>query len=151
MSEKKITFEPTPRQQDAITASGGSIIVSAAAGSGKTRVLVQRVIRHLTEERIPADRLLILTFTNTAAAEMKTRIADALDQLIEEEPDNDFYRRQQLLLSGADICTIDSFCSKMVKENFFRLIFSSFFWFCPRASSIWQRKNCARSACTSCA
>ena len=121
MSEKKITFEPTPRQQDAITASGGSIIVSAAAGSGKTRVLVQRVIRHLTEERIPADRLLILTFTNTAAAEMKTRIADALDQLIEEEPDNDFYRRQQLLLSGADICTIDSFCSKMVKENFFRL------------------------------
>ncbi len=121
MSNKKISFEPTPRQADAITASGGSVIVSAAAGSGKTRVLVQRVIRHMTEEKIPADRLLILTFTNTAAAEMKTRIGDALDQLIDEEPDNDFYRRQQLLLSGADICTIDSFCSKMVRENFFRL------------------------------
>lgn len=114
-------FEPTPAQINAIQAHGGAITVSAAAGSGKTRVLVQRVIRHLTEENVPADRLLILTFTNTAAAEMRTRISRAIDDLIAQEPDNDFYRRQQLLLGSADICTIDSYCSKVVKENFFRL------------------------------
>ncbi|MBQ8135632.1 MAG: helicase-exonuclease AddAB subunit AddA [Clostridia bacterium] len=113
-------FEPTQAQKNAIEAEGGSIIVSAAAGSGKTRVLVQRVIRLLTEKMIPADRLLILTFTNTAAAEMKARISKAIDALIDEEPNNHFYRRQQLLLSSADICTIDSFCSKVVRENFFR-------------------------------
>lgn len=122
MSEKKVAFDPTPAQENAINANGGGIIVSAAAGSGKTRVLVQRVIRMLTgENAVPADRLLILTFTNTAAAEMKTRISQAIDELIAENPDNDFYRRQQLLLSSADICTIDSFCSKVVRENFFRL------------------------------
>lgn len=113
-------FEPTRAQKNAIEAEGGSIIVSAAAGSGKTRVLVQRVIRLLTEKMIPADRLLILTFTNTAAAEMKARIAKAIDALIDEDPNNHFYRRQQLLLASADICTIDSFCSKIVRENFFR-------------------------------
>ena len=68
-------FEPTKAQKNAIEASGGAITVSAAAGSGKTRVLVQRVIRHLTEEAVPADRLLILTFTNTAADEMRTAAA----------------------------------------------------------------------------
>ena len=122
VSIKKEMFEPTAAQRAAINACGGGITVSAAAGSGKTRVLVQRVIRILTgENAVPADKLLILTFTNTAAAEMKTRIAKAIDELIEEFPDNDFYRRQQLLLSSADICTIDSFCSKIVRENFFRL------------------------------
>ncbi len=114
-------FEPTKAQKNAIEATGGAITVSAAAGSGKTRVLVQRVIRHLTEERIPADRLLILTFTNTAAQEMRTRISRAIDELIAKEPSNNFYRRQQLLLASSDICTIDSFCSRIVRENFFRL------------------------------
>ena len=72
MSEMKFT----PAQQDAINAEGGSVIVSAAAGSGKTRVLVQRVIKMLTDENAPvaADRLLIVTFTNAAADEMKKRI-----------------------------------------------------------------------------
>ena len=83
-------FEPTRAQKNAIEAEGGSIIISAAAGSGKTRVLVQRVIRLLTEKMIPADRLLILTFTNTAAAEMKARISKAIDGLIDEEPNNHF-------------------------------------------------------------
>lgn len=121
MSAAKAAFEPTRAQKNAISAQGGQITVSAAAGSGKTRVLVQRVIRLLTENQIPADRLLILTFTNTAAAEMKSRISRAIDKLISEEPSNDFYRRQQLLLGSADICTIDSFCSRIVRENFFRL------------------------------
>ena len=122
MSKNKTTFEPTQAQKNAINAQGGGIIVSAAAGSGKTRVLVQRVIKLLTGENpVSADRLLILTFTNTAATEMKMRISQAIDELIQENPANDFYRKQQLLLSCADICTIDSFCSKIVRENFFRL------------------------------
>ena len=110
-------FKPTPAQLDAMRAHGGQITVSAAAGSGKTRVLVQRVIKLLTEDMIPADKLLILTFTNTAAAEMKTRISKAIDHLIADDPGNDFYRRQQLLLGCADICTIDSYCSRVVREN----------------------------------
>ena len=115
-------FEPTLAQKNAINAHGGGITVSAAAGSGKTRVLVQRVIRLLTgDDPVPADRLLILTFTNTAAAEMKSRISKAIDDLISRYPENLFYRRQQLLLGSADICTIDSFCSRIVRDNFFRL------------------------------
>ena len=119
MSEMKFT----PAQQDAIEASGGSIIVSAAAGSGKTRVLVQRVIRLLTdrENPVPADRLLIVTFTKAAADEMRSRIAAAIDELLFYEPDNNALRRQQLLLPNADICTIHSFCSRMIRENFYLL------------------------------
>ena len=114
-------FEPTQAQKQAINAAGGSITVSAAAGSGKTRVLVERVIQILKDGRSSADRLLILTFTNTAAAEMKTRISDAIEKLICEDPENENYRKQQILLGSADICTIDSFCSRIVKENFYRL------------------------------
>ena len=82
----------TPAQQDAINATGGSVIVSAAAGSGKTRVLVQRVIKMLTdsENPVPADRLLIVTFTNAAAAEMKKRINDEIEKLIKTNSNNSF-------------------------------------------------------------
>ncbi len=113
----------TPAQQNAIDAFGGSIIVSAAAGSGKTRVLVQRVIKHITdmEHPVSADRLLIVTFTKAAAAEMKSRISLAIDEMLSADPNNEFLRRQQLLLPRADICTIHSFCSRMIKENFFQL------------------------------
>lgn len=113
----------TPAQQDAINVTGGSVIVSAAAGSGKTRVLVQRVIKMLTDKDnpVPADRLLIVTFTKAAADEMKKRITDEIEHLIKKEPQNDFLRRQQILLMNADICTIHSFCSRMIKENFFTL------------------------------
>ncbi len=119
MSEMKFT----PAQQDAIEASGGSIIVSAAAGSGKTRVLVQRVIRLLTDKNGPvdADRLLIVTFTKAAAEEMKSRISAAIDEILLDDPDNAALRRQQLLLANADICTIHSFCSRIVRENFYQL------------------------------
>ena len=119
MSEMRFT----PSQQDAIDVHGGSVIVSAAAGSGKTRVLVQRVIRMLTDENAPvsADRLLIVTFTNAAAEEMRKRIMSAIEELIKERPENMFLRRQQILLSNADICTIHSFCSRVLRENFFLL------------------------------
>ena len=113
----------TPSQQDAIDARSGSILVSAAAGSGKTRVLVQRVISLLTDSENPidADRLLIVTFTNAAAGEMKSRISAAIDDLLVQQPNNESLRRQQLLLPRADICTMDSFCSRIVRENFYLL------------------------------
>ena len=119
MSEMKFT----PSQQDAIDVKGGSVIVSAAAGSGKTRVLVQRVIKMLTDKNDPvlADRLLIVTFTNAAADEMRKRIMSAIEEIIKEQPENMFLRRQQILLSNADICTIHSFCSRILRENFFML------------------------------
>ena len=125
MSEMKFT----PAQQDAINAEGGSVIVSAAAGSGKTRVLVQRVIKMLTrkENRIDADRLLIVTFTNAAADEMKKRINSEIEKCIKQSPEDTFLRRQQILLMNADICTIHSFCSRLIKENFFSLDISQDF------------------------
>ncbi|MBQ9461669.1 MAG: helicase-exonuclease AddAB subunit AddA [Clostridia bacterium] len=119
MSE--MTF--TPAQQDAIDAFGGSVIVSAAAGSGKTRVLVQRVISLLTDPDRPidADRLLIVTFTRAAADEMRGRIADAIEKKLFYEPNNSLLRRQQVLIANADICTIHSFCSRIIRENFYLL------------------------------
>ena len=122
MSSENTKFSFTEAQQSAIDARGVSVAVSAAAGSGKTRVLVQRVIELLTGDvPVSADRMLILTFANKAAEEMKTRISDALDNLIASDPSNELYKRQQLMLDCADICTVHSFCGKVVRDNFFRL------------------------------
>lgn len=113
----------TPQQQDAITARGGSLLVSAAAGSGKTAVLTERIIRRITDQENPvdADRFLVVTFTRAAAAEMRTRVADRLRELIRQNPGSPFLQRQALLLQQAQICTIDSFLSGLVRENFERL------------------------------
>lgn len=113
----------TPEQESAISARGGSVLVSAAAGSGKTSVLTERVIRLITDKEKPirADRLLIVTFTKAAAAEMKQRITTQLRERLRDEPKNAYLKHQLLLLQNADICTIDSFCSKIVRENFFDL------------------------------
>lgn len=113
----------TPEQERAISLQGGGILVAAAAGSGKTAVLVERVIRRITEgpSPVPADRLLVVTFTNAAAAEMRSRIALRLREKIAAEPENAFLERQLLLLSKARICTMDAFFSAMVRENFERL------------------------------
>ena len=109
-----------PEQLAAINTFGGNLLVSAAAGSGKTAVLVERVIRMLTREENPvdADRILAVTFTNLAAAEMKGRINAALSELIEKNPDDRRLRRQQLLMERAHIATISSFCLDVVRENF---------------------------------
>lgn len=110
----------TKAQSDAINALDGSVLVSAAAGSGKTAVLTQRVINRLTDENNPTsvDRLLIVTFTRAAAQEMKQRISDALSALLKNDPANSNLINQQILLPTAKICTIDSFCSDLVRENF---------------------------------
>lgn len=115
----------TPQQRSAIDAAGGTLLVSAAAGSGKTAVLVQRVIEKLTsddpEKYCDADRLLIVTFTRAAAAEMKERITAELQKKVEQDPWDARMRRQMILVKKASICTIDSFCSKLVRDNFYKL------------------------------
>ncbi len=113
----------TTEQEQAITARGGTLLVSAAAGSGKTSVLVERVIGMLTDTEVecPADSLLIVTFTKAATAQMKARISEALAQRVAAEPKNAYFRRQQMLLPFARICTIDSFCNDLARENFHAL------------------------------
>lgn len=109
----------TKPQENAIGAKG-NIIVTAAAGSGKTAVLVERVIQKLCDEKNPisADRLLIVTFTNAAAAEMRGRIEKALADRLATDPNNTHLLKQRLLIPAADICTIDSFCIRLVRNNF---------------------------------
>ena len=113
----------TEHQLDAINARGGSVIVSAAAGSGKTAVLVERVIRLITdtENGVDADRLLVVTYTRKAAAELKSRLKEALTDCIRKDPSNAFLLRQQSLLSKAHISTVDSFCMSLCKEYFYLL------------------------------
>ncbi len=110
-------------QQNAVYARNRNLIVSAAAGSGKTAVLVQRVIKLITDESTPVDvdGLLIVTFTNPAAAEMKSRISAALSDLLKIRPNDVNILRQMTLLQNANISTIDSFCLNLVKENAFKL------------------------------
>ena len=112
-------FKPTKEQETAIN-KNGSILVTAAAGSGKTAVLVERVIRKLKDakQKTSIDRLLIVTFTNSAAAEMRQRIESKLLEEIAADPENTYLAEQALLLPSAQICTIDSFCINLVRENF---------------------------------
>ena len=119
----------TPNQSNAINVRGKNILVSAAAGSGKTAVLVERVIKYITDEKNPidVDKLLVVTFTNAAAAEMKSRISAALNDIISADPNNTNAIRQLSLLPGAKVCTIDSFCINLVRENFFKLDISQDF------------------------
>lgn len=113
----------TASQQNAIDARERNILVSAAAGSGKTAVLVARVIKLITDKQNPVDidKFLIVTFTNAAAAEMKSRISAALEEKLHDSPRDPLIMRQLSLLPGAQICTIDSFCLDLVRENFFNI------------------------------
>ncbi|MGI6269703.1 MAG: helicase-exonuclease AddAB subunit AddA [Candidatus Howiella sp.] len=115
-------FQPTEEQALAICAEG-TVLVSAAAGSGKTAVLTSRVLRKLLEgaDPVPADRLLVVTFTNAAAAEMRGRIEKLLADALAADPGNPRILRQTLLLQNANISTIDAFCLDLVRENFDRL------------------------------
>lgn len=113
----------TAEQQHAIEARGGAILVSAAAGSGKTAVLVERVIQMVCDKENPVslERLLIVTFTKAAAAEMRERIGAALGERLANDPENAYLLRQQILLPSAQICTMDSFCNALVKQYFHEL------------------------------
>ena len=113
----------TKEQETAIDARGCSLLVSAAAGSGKTSVLVERLVRILSdsENRVPADRMIVVTFTKDAAAEMKQRLTAALADLIEKDPENQWLSEQQLLLQSAKISTIHSFCFDLIRDNIHEL------------------------------
>lgn len=116
--QPKIKF--TDAQAAAITARGGSLLVSAAAGSGKTRVLVERVVGLITDPEHPADAdsLLIMTFTNAAAAKLRADITTRLAQEVRAHPGDRNLRRQQLLLQRASIGTVDAFCLHFVQQHF---------------------------------
>lgn len=110
----------TDAQKQAIESKNGTVLVSAAAGSGKTAVLVERVIQRVTDANNPIDieKLLIVTFTKAAASEMRERISKRLSELIKEQPGNQYLKRQKMYLPNAQISTMDSFCSRLVKDNF---------------------------------
>ena len=110
----------TDSQNQAIDSRNGTVLVSAAAGSGKTAVLVERVIKRITDLQNPTDieKLLVVTFTKAAAAEMKERISLRLTEMISAEPQNTYLKRQKMYLPNAQISTMDSFCGRLVKENF---------------------------------
>ncbi len=113
-----ITF--TKEQQKVIDLHGRNILVSAAAGSGKTAVLVERIIRMICREEDPVDidRLLIVTFTNAAAAEMRERISQGITRELALHPSSEHLQRQAALLHNAQITTIDSFCMFLLKNHF---------------------------------
>ncbi|MGE4215300.1 MAG: UvrD-helicase domain-containing protein, partial [Anaerotignaceae bacterium] len=110
----------TDEQYRAITERNADILVAAAAGSGKTAVLVERIIRLICDEEtaVDIDKLLVLTFTKAAASQMRERIGKTISAKIKENPENEHLKRQMTLLNRAQITTIDSFCLRVVKENY---------------------------------
>ena len=113
----------TREQKQVIEGREKSLLVSAAAGSGKTAVLVERIIQMITEGENPKDidRLLVMTFTRAAAAEMRERIQAAIEKKLESEPENEHLQQQAVLVQFAQITTIDSFCLHVMREHFDRL------------------------------
>ena len=114
----------TPMQQIAIEDREHGLLLSAAAGSGKTAVLVERAVGLMCqeEEPVPAEALLIVTFTNAAAAELRGRLSQKLNERLAAEPPGSprlhWLRRQQMMLGRAAICTVDSFCLRLLREHF---------------------------------
>ena len=108
-------FPLTDEQRAAVEDRGGTLLVSAAAGSGKTRVLVERLMDYVSQGR-DIDEFLVITFTNAAAAELRGRIAGALSDRLAQDPRNGHVRRQTTLVYKAKICTIDAFCIDLLRE-----------------------------------
>lgn len=111
------------KQLEAITIYDKNLLVAAAAGSGKTSVLVERIIRRLLQENdaFQIDRLLVVTFTNAAATEMRERIGSALSKALKERPQSRYLERQLVLLNAASISTLHAFCQSVIRQNFHHL------------------------------
>ena len=113
-------MEWTQAQQDAIKANGKNILLSAAAGSGKTAVLIERIKRLIIEDKADIDRFLITTFTNAASAEMKSRLENAIkEELKKENADRAFLKRQLALMPRANISTFHTFSLEVMKRYFY--------------------------------
>lgn len=113
----------TKEQQDAIYSKGSNILVAAAAGSGKTAVLVERIIQKLLDQEEPLniDEILVATFTNAAAEEMRNRITEALEQAIKEDPSSYHLKKQLSLIQRSSISTLHSFCTSVVRQHAYLL------------------------------
>ncbi len=111
----------TEQQNEAIIRRDCGLIVSAAAGSGKTSVLVERLLRILMDDNpkhcVPADQMIVVTFTKDAAAEMRSRLYQALDEQLQQQPENQWLYQQQIRLQNAHISTISSFCFELIRDN----------------------------------
>lgn len=117
----------TKEQEDAIYKKDSNILVAAAAGSGKTAVLVERIIEKILKDGIDIDKLLVVTFTNAAASEMRERVLEAIYKKIDEDGENENLQKQIILLGKSNICTIHSFCLDVIKNNFFEIDLSANF------------------------
>ena len=114
-----MAFNPTPSQKEAIETRGSAVLISAGAGSGKTRVLTERLMAYVSDESNPVDldSFLIITFTRAAAGELRGRIMDELALRLAEDPSNRRLRRQSALCQRAEIGTIHGFCSSLLRKN----------------------------------
>ena len=113
----------TPQQQSAVTDRGGNLLISAAAGSGKTKVLVERLMSYLTDIHNPAniDDFLIITYTKAAASELRMKIANRLNEAVAEFPQNQHLRNQLQRLHMANISTVHSFCSEILRQYAYQI------------------------------
>lgn len=138
----------TPRQKKALEATDKLTVLSAAAGSGKTTVLVERAIQLLLNEDKPvsADKLLIVTFSNASAAEFKNRIEKGINKKIIENPKNNYIKMQRVALQKADISTIHAFCIKLTKEHIEKLNISPDFLICDSAQADSLHKSAIDTA-----
>ena len=128
----------TPAQSAAINTKNKTLLVSAAAGSGKTAALTERIIRSISDKNEPRDisKMLVVTFTRAAAAELRQRIFSALADALAEKPDDKYLSEQLVCLSNAKICTIDSFYLDVVRSGFSELGISQSF----RTASVRYQK-----------
>ena len=106
----------TPAQRDAVDSRGGALLVAAAAGSGKTRVLVERLLSRVEGEGLDVDRFLVITYTKAAAAELRARIVEELSRRLALSPADGHLRRQSALVYKAQISTVHAFCAQLLRE-----------------------------------
>ncbi|EJO5348335.1 helicase-exonuclease AddAB subunit AddA [Clostridium botulinum] len=133
----------TDEQRQAIFTKNCNLLVAAGAGAGKTAVLVERIIEKILdkEEPIDIDKLLVVTFTNAAAAEMRERIGDAISKGLDENPESKVLRKQLTLLNKSNIMTIHSFCLQVIKNNFHNIEIDPNFRICDETEGILMKQE----------
>ena len=145
-------FTPTSSQAAAIERRGGATLVSAGAGSGKTKVLIERLMRYVRDEAHPTDldSFLIITFTKAAAGELRGRITGELSQALALDPGSRRLRRQSALVRRARIGTIHSFCAALLRENAHRAGLSPDFRIASTTRAISPAPGTSGSCCPRC-